>query len=71
MMRKNFFTEQSININTATHEQLTALPGIDDEKAKEIENNRPFRSWDDISALPGFSDDISEDLRNSGAILLP
>lgn len=71
MMRKNFFTEMSINLNTATHEQLTALPHIDNEKATQIEQNRPFRSWDDISSLPGFSNDLSENLRNSGAVLLP
>ncbi|MFP4418341.1 MAG: ComEA family DNA-binding protein [Chitinivibrionales bacterium] len=71
MMRRNFFTEMSTNINTATREQLSALPGIDDKKAGQLQDNRPFRSWDDISSLPGFSEEITDNLRNSGAVLLP
>jgi DNA uptake protein ComE-like DNA-binding protein len=38
----------SVNINTATEEQLEALPGMDAVHAKRIVAARPYQSSDDL-----------------------
>ena len=49
-----------INVNTATAEQLEALPGIGPTLAaaivQERERNGPFRSVDDLTRVPGIGD---------------
>lgn len=50
----------TINVNTATAEQLEALPGIGPTLAaaivQERERNGPFRSIDDLTRVPGIGD---------------
>lgn len=43
-----------ININTATMEQLQALPGVDRIKARDIVAARPYKNPEDIMRVKGF-----------------
>ena len=51
-----------ININTATQEQLTALPGVGEAKAKTIieyrNTNGPFKTIEDIKNVTGIGDSL-------------
>ena len=64
---------QSVNINTASLEELTRLHMVGKDRAQEIINFRnehgPFRSWEDLDQVPGFSKGMIEDIRKSGATL--
>ncbi|MCR4434669.1 MAG: ComEA family DNA-binding protein [Clostridiales bacterium] len=52
--------EDMVNINTATAEQLTALPGIGESSAGDIvafrEKNGPFKTIQDIMRVPGIKE---------------
>lgn len=52
--------DDSININTATTEQLMSLPGIGEARAKAIiryrEDKGPFRSPDELKEIQGIGD---------------
>ena len=37
-----------VNINSATHDQLMNLPGVDDERAGRIIANRPYDRTEDL-----------------------
>ena len=52
-----------VNINTATPEQLAALPGIGPAKAKEIVAARPFKTVDDLKKVKGIKDAVLAKLR--------
>ena len=56
-----------VRLNTATAEQLDALPGIGPVTAQQIlqyrEQNGPFRSVDDLDAVPGIGPARLEQLR--------
>jgi DNA uptake protein ComE-like DNA-binding protein len=41
-------TKGQVNINTATPDQLEALPGIDAARARRIIAGRPYQSSDDL-----------------------
>ena len=55
------------NINTATAQELTSLPGIGQAKAEAIvkyrEANGPFKSIDDITKVSGIGPKMLEKLR--------
>lgn len=57
-----------ININTATAEELEALPSIGDVIAARIigyrEQNGPFRSVDDLIHVQGISDQTIDEFRD-------
>jgi competence protein ComEA len=58
----------AININTATAEELEALPGVGDVTAARIisyrEENGPFRSVDDLIHVQGISDRTIDGFRD-------
>jgi competence protein ComEA len=57
-----------ININTATTQELEALPGVGEVIAARIvayrEQNGPFRSVDDLIHVEGFSDRAIDEIRD-------
>ncbi len=57
-------TEEKININTATKEELTRLKGIGEELAQRIieyrEQNGPFAKPEDISKVKGLGEKFLE-----------
>jgi competence protein ComEA len=57
-----------INVNTATVEQLEALPGIGPTLAgaivQERDRNGPFRNVDDLTRVPGIGDGRLSQLRD-------
>ncbi len=61
--------QKKININTASKEELAALPKIDDERAQTLVEERPFDSWEEIDELPGFDERLVQDIQKGGAYL--
>lgn len=57
-----------ININTATAEELTALPGIGQAKAEAIvkyrETNGPFKTVDELGNVKGIGNKILENIKS-------
>lgn len=64
--------QQPVNINTATAEELTALPGIGEKKAEAIVSDREahgaYESVDDLSRVSGIGSATVEQLRDSADI---
>ncbi|MDH9146730.1 helix-hairpin-helix domain-containing protein [Staphylococcus epidermidis] len=60
-------TNQPLNLNSATEEQLKNIPGIGPSKAKEIlnyrEQNHGFNSIDDLMKIKGFGKKKFEKLK--------
>ncbi len=55
-----------VNINSASAEELAALPGIGESKAKAIVEYRaadPFKTVDDLKKVKGIGDKMLETLR--------
>ena len=69
----------AINVNTATKEELDALPGIGPVKAQAIVDyrtkNGPFKSIDDLKKVNGIGDATLEKIRKdvslTGATTMP
>ncbi len=53
-----------IDINSATAEELTTLPGIGPSKAVAIIDNRPYASVDDLERVPGIGIKTIDRLRD-------
>jgi competence protein ComEA len=53
-----------ININTASVDQLTSLPGIGPAKATAIVEGRPYASVDDLDRVSGIGPKTIEQLRD-------
>lgn len=45
---------QKVNLNTATKEQLEALPGIGPAKAQAIIDGRPYKNTEDVMKVKGI-----------------
>ena len=57
---------ESVNVNTATQEELVTLPGIGPAKAKAIIDYRtahPFKSIDEVKNVRGIGDHLYESLK--------
>jgi competence ComEA-like helix-hairpin-helix protein len=52
--QKNILLGCSLNINTATIEELVQLPNIGESKAKKIQEERPFMKTKDILNVRGI-----------------
>jgi competence protein ComEA len=67
---KNMQHERSgkVNLNSASFEEITRLPGINREKAESIVNHRPFNSWDDLKKVEGFTDSNIDSLKDNCTI---
>ena len=56
-----------VNINTATVQELTTLPGIGQAKAEAIikhrEANGPFKTVDQLNDVKGIGDKILESIK--------
>lgn len=67
--------DHSVNINTATAEELTALPGIGDKKAAAIvkhrETNGYFNSVDDLDAIKGIGSKTIDGFRDQVELDVP
>ena len=58
---------QRLDVNSATVEQLTELPGIGEAKAEAIvaeRSERPFSSVDDLERVRGIGPSLVADLRD-------
>jgi len=58
-----------VDLNEASLEDLEKITGVGRERARDIIEHRPFKSWEDVEKVPGFSKGMVEDLQNSGATL--
>jgi DNA uptake protein ComE-like DNA-binding protein len=58
-----------LDINTASIDELTQLPMIDEQRAHTLAEQRPFHDWFEVDELPGFTPRLVEDLQQEGAYL--
>ncbi|MBP3920240.1 MAG: helix-hairpin-helix domain-containing protein [Bacilli bacterium] len=59
--------DTKVNINTATLDELTTIPGIGETKAKDIieyRNKQPFEKIEDITNIKGIGKSTFEKLKN-------
>jgi len=57
-------TGTKVNINTASKEQLEALPGIGPVKAQAIIDNRPYKTPEDIMKVNGIKEATYDKIRD-------
>jgi DNA uptake protein ComE-like DNA-binding protein len=56
-----------IDLNTATERDLSDIPWIGPELARNIMRSRPFGHMDDVRQVPGVTEDIMDELVRGGA----
>ncbi|HEX9021545.1 MAG TPA: ComEA family DNA-binding protein, partial [Nitrospirota bacterium] len=56
---------QRVNINTASREELEALPGIGPAKAQAIIDGRPYASPEDIMKVKGIKQGIFNKIKDN------
>ena len=56
-------SKQPVDVNTATIEQLSTLPGVGPEIAKKIVKGRPYAKAEDLLKVPGIGEKTLEKMR--------
>jgi competence protein ComEA len=56
---------QRININTATKQEIEALPGIGPVKAQAIIDNRPYSKPEDVMKVKGIKQKIFDKIKDN------
>jgi phosphatidylserine/phosphatidylglycerophosphate/cardiolipin synthase-like enzyme len=54
-----------VNLNTATQQELAALPGVGAKLAEQIilaRQKQPFTSWEDVEKVPGYKANLKQKL---------
>jgi len=58
----------AVNINTATKEELTSIPGVGEQRARDIidyrTKNGPFKTIDDLEKVPGVGPGLMKRIRS-------
>lgn len=57
----------TVDLNSASVDELADLPMVGRERAESIVQARPFGSWEDVKRIPGFSAGMVDDLKSGGA----
>jgi competence protein ComEA len=64
-------SSEKVDLNTASLEELTELPGVGPARARAIIERReetPFRTAEDLREVPGIGDSIYDKLRDRIAV---
>lgn len=59
--------DQVVDLNSASVEELAALPMIGEERARRLVEARPFKTWEEVEEVPGIGPGLVDDLRSGGA----
>lgn len=65
------FPSGPVNVNTATLEQLVALPDVDEKIAADIMSKRPFATVDDLLKVKGIGEKRLAKLRAKVVVAEP
>jgi DNA uptake protein ComE-like DNA-binding protein len=60
---------KTVDLNTASEQELAEVGGLGSERARRIVESRPFHNWDDVKKIEGFGDRLTNDLRQAGATI--
>lgn len=61
--------QRRVDLNSAKFDEVADLPMVGRERAKDLIDARPFRTWEDVERVPGFSKGMVDDLKSGGAVL--
>jgi DNA uptake protein ComE-like DNA-binding protein len=59
----------SVDLNSASSEQMIAMPALSPNMVETLMRARPFSGWSDVERLPGFGSRAVEALQKGGARL--
>jgi DNA uptake protein ComE-like DNA-binding protein len=65
--RGTYHENRIVDLNTASEDELSNLPMVGPERARNLMQHRPFQSWQDVERVPGFSKGVVDDLKSGGA----